>query len=73
MAQPRVRQAQRRRVAVLAGLLLAATSSRLDAAMGDPERFITYGCRPVQTVPEAAKLNSVRNERDESPLLQGAP
>ncbi len=49
------------------------TSSRLDAALADPERFITYGCRPARTAPEEAKLNSVRNEREESPWLQGAP
>ena len=49
------------------------TSSRLDTAMADAERFITYGFRPARTAPEEAKWNSVRNEQESSPLLEGLP
>jgi len=49
------------------------TSCRIDAAMADSERFITYGFRPTRTAPDEAKWNTVRNEQESSPLLQGLP
>jgi hypothetical protein len=49
------------------------TSCRIDAALADSERFITYGFRPARTAPEEAKLNTVRNEQESSPLLEGLP
>jgi hypothetical protein len=49
------------------------TSCRIDAALADAERYITYGFRPARTAPEEAKWNSARNEQESSPLLQGLP
>jgi hypothetical protein len=49
------------------------TSSRIDAALGDPERFVTYGFRAARTAPEEAKWNSVRNENESSPVVAGLP
>jgi hypothetical protein len=49
------------------------TSSRIDAALGDPERFVTYGFRAARTAPEEAKKNTVKNQEESSPLLVGKP
>jgi len=49
------------------------TSCRIDTALADPERFITYGFRPARTAPDEAKRNSVRDEEETSPLLLGLP
>jgi len=49
------------------------TSSRIDAALGDPDRFVTYGFRPARTAPEEAKWNTVKDEEELSPMLQGWP
>jgi len=48
------------------------TSSRIDAALGDPDRYVTYGFRAARTAPEEAKWNTARNEVESSPLLMGA-
>lgn len=47
------------------------TSCRINAATGDPEPNLVYGFRGARTAPEEAKWNSVRNEQESSPLLQG--
>jgi hypothetical protein len=49
------------------------TSSRIDTALADAERYVTYGFRPARTAPEEAKWNSVKNEQESSPLLEGMP
>jgi hypothetical protein len=41
--------------------------------MADAERYVTYGFRPARTAPEEAKWNSVKNEQESSPLLEGLP
>ena len=49
------------------------TSCRLEANLNDPERGKIYGFRAARTAPEQSKWNSVRNEEESSPLLQGLP
>ena len=49
------------------------TSCRIDTAIADAERYVTYGFRPARTAPEEAKWNSVKNEQESSPLLEGLP
>jgi len=49
------------------------TSCRIDAAKGDPEPNNVYGFRGARTAPEQAKWNTVRNEQESSPVLQGLP
>lgn len=49
------------------------TSCRLEANLNDPERGKIYGFRAARTAPEQAKWNSVRNEEESSPVLQGLP
>ncbi len=49
------------------------TSCRLEANLNDPERGKLYGFRAARTAPEAAKFNSVRQEEETSPVLQGLP
>jgi hypothetical protein len=49
------------------------TSCRIDAALGDPERFITYSLRAARTAPEEAKWNSVKNQEESSPVVAGLP
>ncbi len=49
------------------------TSCRLEANLNDPERGKLFGFRAVRTAPEQAKWNSVRNEEESSPVLQGSP
>jgi hypothetical protein len=49
------------------------TSCRLEANLNDPERNKIYGFRGARTAPEKAKWNSVRDEEEASPVLQGLP
>jgi formylglycine-generating enzyme required for sulfatase activity len=49
------------------------TSCRIDAALGDPDRFVTYGFRPARTAPDAATTNTVKNLAESSSLLMGMP
>jgi hypothetical protein len=49
------------------------TSCRLSANLNDAERGKLYGFRAARTAPEAAKWNSVRQEEESSPILQGLP
>ena len=49
------------------------TSCRLESNLNDPERNKIYGFRAARTAPEEAKKNTVRNEQESSPVLQGLP
>ncbi len=49
------------------------TSCRIESNLNDPERGKIYGFRGARTAPEDAKMNTVRNEQESSPVLQGFP